>query len=85
MNEVRARAADRMAEEMLGYLIDNVLPGVDLSDPVWRAMDGPDRALMQAIGAYERGEISFEALEAAGVEYVEAWGRIEGRGARQAG
>lgn len=74
MNEGRARIADRLALDILEYVISEFLGGREsLDDAAWSELDDPDRAIMQAIGAYERGEISFEALEDEGVRYVEAW------------
>ena len=73
MSEARARIADRMVGELLEYLIGEVLPGADLSDPAWEAMAALGREVIEAIGRFERGELSYETLEAAGTRYVEAW------------
>lgn len=76
-DEARARIADRLSLDILEYVIDEFLAGREsLDDAAWSELDGPDRSMMEAIARFERGEISFVELEAVGVEYVEAWGRV---------
>ena len=55
MSEARARIADRMVGELLEYLIGEVLPGADLSDPAWEAMAALGREVIEAIGRFDPG------------------------------
>jgi hypothetical protein len=73
MTEARARIADRMAMEIHEYLAAELPPGLGARDETWEAVAGADRAMMEAVRGYERGEISFQELEAEGVRYVAAW------------
>lgn len=73
MSEVRARIADRVAGEILEYVFGEILPSVTVDDQLWAALTVPDQAMTAALGGFERGEISYPELEAAGTEYVEAW------------
>lgn len=73
MSNPRERIAERLSLEILEYVIEEFLAGRDLSHVQWFRMKEPDRAVMEALGAFERGEISYAELEAVGVRYVEAW------------
>ena len=76
MSEARARIADRMMAEILEYVFAEIMPGVSVDDQLWESLTTPDQAMMDALGAFERGEITYPELEAVGVEYVEAWGAL---------
>lgn len=73
MSQIRRKIVDRMAGEIHEYLAGLILPGAGSSDEVWAAVAEADVAMMEAGRAFERGEIDHATLEAAGVEYVEAW------------
>jgi len=63
MNDARSRIVDRMAREIHAYLVEQKAP---LPSPK------ADRTIMEAVSRFERGELSYPELEAAGVEFVEA-------------
>jgi hypothetical protein len=67
-----------MAREISEYLARTVPAGVGKRDETWEAVAFADRAMMDAIRAWERGEISYADLEAAGLKYVEAWEGLAG-------
>lgn len=73
MSQVRRKIVDKMAQEIHEYLAGLTPPGIGSSDEVWAGVTDADVAVMEAARAFERGETSVDELEAAGVEYVEAW------------
>lgn len=71
MSENRERLADRLAVDIVIYLSAEY--GTRMSESAWDRIDEPDRTMMRALSAYERGDIDFSTLEQAGVDFVEAW------------
>lgn len=71
MSESREHKADRLAVDIVIYLSAEY--GTRMSESAWDRVGEPDRTMMRALAAFERGEIDFSTLEQAGVDFVEAW------------
>lgn len=71
MSESREHQADRLAVDIAIYLSTEY--GARMTESAWDRIDEPDRTMMRALAAFERGEIDFSTLERAGVDFVEAW------------
>jgi hypothetical protein len=72
----RAAVATRMAGEIHEYLTKTLFRGRAVPVEVWEQMKEADIAVTAAMSAWERGEIAYDELEAAGTRYVEAWERV---------
>lgn len=73
MSSIRARAADKLAAEIVGYVSGILPPGLCGREETWEAVRAADDRVMKAIRAWERGDIDYAALEEEGVRYVAAW------------
>lgn len=72
--EARAKVADRMLGEIEKHLARTLPPGIGAQEEVWEATEFAGEELRAAVLAWERGEISYAELQAAGTRLVEAWG-----------
>lgn len=77
MSTTRERVGDRMALEIHEYLARTLSPGIGGHEEAWEQTAEAAAELMGALRAWERGEISYTDLEAAGTRYVEAWGEVD--------
>lgn len=78
MSDARRRVADRLAREIADHIAEICPGGAGALDETWKRTEESGASLDDAMIAFERGEISYPMLEAAGLVYVEAWASLVG-------